>query len=173
MAARWKSALEHRSFSCAGHKMKIGPIAGTALTALLFGCKAASAEQCLILSDPRYNLAADAVTWSIKVKGGHRSICGVRRHFVEFEVSPPQSGQVVLQGWGFSYTPQDGFGGEDSFALEVSGNLKNVRGSSTIHIVVSVVGGDLPDTIIGSIDSSSSARKPTRARPSETSRRGP
>jgi hypothetical protein len=161
---------------CAGHKMKIGPIAGAALTVLLFGCRAASAEQCIILSDPRYNLAADAVTWSMKVKGGHRSICGVRRHFVEFEnvtlVSPPQSGQIVLQGWGFSYTPKDGFWGEDSFALEVSGNLKNVRGSSTIHIVVSVVGGDLPDTITGSIDSSS-ARKPARARTSETSGRGP
>jgi hypothetical protein len=131
------------SFSCGGMKMKIRQVA-TALTVLLFGCQAASAEQCAIVSGPRYNLAADAVTWSMRVKSGHRSICGVRVHLVEFEsvtlVSPPQSGQVVLQGWGFSYTPKDDFQRKDSFALEVSGNLRKVRGSSIIHISVSVVG---------------------------------
>jgi hypothetical protein len=172
----FSNGLERRSFTYAGHKMKIGQIAGAALTVLLFGCRVASAEQCVILSDPRYKLAADAVTWSMKVKGGHRSICGVRVHLVEFEsvrlVSPPQSGQVELQGWGFSYTPKDGFWGEDSFALEVSGNLKKLRGSSTIHIVVSVVGGDLPEIITGSIDSGG-AHKPVRPVKPESVGRGP
>jgi hypothetical protein len=85
----------------------------------------------------------------MKVKSGHRSICGLRFRRIEFEsvtlISPPQSGQVVLQGWGFSYTPKDVFQGEDSFALEVSGEIRKMRGTSTIHISVSVVGSELPE----------------------------
>jgi hypothetical protein len=139
--------LEPGRSGAQGLNMRIGQIAGAALAVLLFGCRAASAEQCFI-SAPRYFLVADAVTWSMKVKSGHRAICGLRFRHVEFEsvtlISPPQSGEVVLRGWGFSYTPKDDFQGEDSFALEVSGEIRKLRGTSTIHVSVSVVGSELP-----------------------------
>jgi hypothetical protein len=127
--------------------MKMRQIAGAVLTVLLFGCRAAFGEGCVI-KGPRYILAADAVSWSMKIESGHRCIRGIRFANVEFEgvtlISPPQSGQVVLQGWGFTYTPKDDFRGEDSFALEVSGKIRKIRGTSTIHILVSVVGTELP-----------------------------
>jgi hypothetical protein len=128
--------------------VKIRQIAAAVLTVLLIGCRAASAERCLMVSGPRYHLVADAVNWSMTTISGHRCLRGVRYADVEFEsvtlISPPRSGQVVLQGWGFTYTPKDDFRGEDSFALEVSGKIKKIRGSSTIHVVVSVVGSKLP-----------------------------
>jgi Bacterial Ig domain len=66
---------------------------------------------------------------------------GARRSFSL--ISPPRSGQVVLQGWGFTYTPKDGFRGEDSFDVEVSRKIRKIRGTSTIHVSVSVVGAEL------------------------------
>ena len=137
----------HRSFSCAGHKMKIGDIAGAVFIVVLFGCRAASAERCAMITGPRYNLVADTVTWSMKTESDHRCLRGFRYANVEFErvtlISPPRSGQVVLQGWGFTYTPKDGFRGEDSFDVEVSGKIRKIRGTSTIHVSVSVVGAEL------------------------------
>jgi hypothetical protein len=131
------------------YKMKIRKIVATTAVILLFGCRAASAERCVILSGPRYNLVADAISWSMRIASGHHCVRGVRFANVEFEsvtlISSPQSGQVVLQGWGFTYTAQADFRGEDSFALEVSGRIKKVRGTSTIQILVSVVGNELPD----------------------------
>jgi hypothetical protein len=58
-------------------------------------------------------------------------------------VSPPRSGRVVLQGSAFTYVPRNDFQGEDSFDLEVAGQIQKVQGASTIHIVVSVRGNCL------------------------------
>jgi Bacterial Ig domain len=125
--------------------MNMRQIVGAFLTALLFGCRAAFAEGCVI-KGPRYILAADAVSWSMKIESGHHCIRGIRFANVEFEgvtlISQPQFGQIVLQGSGFTYTPKDDFRGEDSFALRVSGKIRKIRGASTIHILVSIVGPD-------------------------------
>jgi hypothetical protein len=130
-----------------GHNMSIERIAGATLTVLLLGCHAASAEPCVVTSRPIYNLVADTVTWSMKVGSGHRCLRGVRYAKAQIErltlVSPPQSGQVVLQGFGFTYTPKNDFQGDDSFDVEVLGQVQKMWGISTIHILVSV-GAELP-----------------------------
>jgi hypothetical protein len=127
------------------HKVKMKPIAGVVLTVLLFLCRAASGEECVI-KGPRYILAADAVSWSMKIENSHHCIRGIRFADVEFEgvklISQPQSGQIMLQGSGFTYTPRHDFRGEDSFTLGVSGKIRKIPGTSTIHILVSIVGPD-------------------------------
>ena len=116
--------------------------AAAALVVLLLGCRVASAERCVITGQ-RYNLVADVVTWSMRIEGGHRCIRGVRYGNVEFEnltlILPPQSGEVALSGWGFTYTSDEGFQGQDRFIVGVSGKIKKVHGTSTIRVFVSVL----------------------------------
>jgi hypothetical protein len=111
---------------------------------MLLGYRVAKAETCLI-SGPRYSLIADTVHWSVKIESGHNCVGGIRFGNVEFDsmklVSPPQSGQVALQGPGFTYTAKTDFGGQDSFTIEVLGAIGKRRGSSTIHVTVSVARG--------------------------------
>jgi hypothetical protein len=45
---------------------------------------------------------------------------------------------VALVGWGFTYTPDKGFQGQDQFVVTVSGKIKKKHGTSTIHVLVSV-----------------------------------
>jgi hypothetical protein len=119
----------------------------------LLGGRVASAQSCVI-DRPRYNLIEDTVGWSMKIAGGRSCARGVRFANVIIEslklVSPPQSGQIALQGLGFTYTAKADFRGQDSFSLTVFGTANKTRGSSTIHVTVSVTGppGDLavPDT---------------------------
>jgi hypothetical protein len=112
------------------------------LVFLLLACTVASAERCIV-NGPRYNLAADVVAWSMKVESGRRCIRGLRYANVELEelalVSPPQSGKAALVGWDVSYAPDDGFQGLDQFVVTVSGKIKKKRGTSTIHVLVSVI----------------------------------
>ena len=53
-------------------------------------------------------------------------------------ISPPQSGQVTLQGSGFRYTAKVNYRGGDSFSLAVLGRINKIRGSSTVRVTVSV-----------------------------------
>ena len=91
------------------------------------------------LSGPPYQLASDTVTWYMSVASGH--IRGLRTQWVTLDttkmITPPQIGQVKLEGPGFLYK-NNGDRGEDSFAILVSGKLNKINGSSTIRIVVSV-----------------------------------
>jgi hypothetical protein len=121
--------------------MKTGQIAGAALM-VLFGCCEAFAEPCVITNRQTYNLVGDTVNWSMRVGNGQNCRYGIRYAKVQLEkmtlVSPPRSGQVVLQGSAFTYVPKKDFQGDDSFDLEVAGQIQKVRGASTIHVVVSV-----------------------------------
>jgi hypothetical protein len=121
--------------------MKAGRIAGAALV-VLFGCRGALAEPCVITSRQVYSLVADTVNWSMRVGNGQNCRYGIRYAKVQLEgmtlVSPPRSGQVVLQGSAFTYVPKKDFQGDDSFDLKVTGQIQKVPGASTIHIVVSV-----------------------------------
>jgi hypothetical protein len=73
---------------------------------------------------------------------GHSCIRGVRFSNVQFEslklTSLPQFGEVVLHGSGFIYSPKADFHGQDSFSITVLGAVNGKRGSSTIHVTVSV-----------------------------------
>jgi hypothetical protein len=121
--------------------MKTGRIPGAALMVLL-GCRGAFAEPCVITNRQIYNLVADTVNWSMKVENDQKCRYGIRYAKVQFEsmtlLSPPRSGQVVLQGSAFTYEPKKDFQGDDSFDLKVAGQIQKVRGVSTIHVVVSV-----------------------------------
>jgi hypothetical protein len=125
--------------------------AGAVLIVLLLGCGPASAVRC-ITTGSRYNLVADTVTWSMRVETGQRCIRGVRYGNVELEhlklILPPQSGEVALVGWAFTYSADEGFLGQDQFVVEVSGKIKKVHGTSTIRVFVSVVQSELSHAML-------------------------
>jgi Bacterial Ig domain len=95
---------------------------------------------------PRYSLREDTVNWQMTIVKGHSCIRGLRFGNVEFDelklVSPPQFGEVVLQGSGFIYSPKAHFRGRDAFSLMVVGVIDGRRGSSTIQVTVSDAGSD-------------------------------
>jgi hypothetical protein len=95
-----------------------------------------------LLYGPTYQLASDTVEWSMTIASGQSCVRGLRTAFVVLDniklVSPPQSGQVRLEGPAFVYKGDSNFRGEDSFSISVSGKLNRLAGSSTIRINVSV-----------------------------------
>ena len=99
------------------------------------------ATECVI-NGPRYRLISDVVNWSIKIGSGQNCIRGLRFNDVAFEslklVSPPQRGQVALRGPSFIYSAKPEYEGDDSFTFEVSGTINKSKGSSIIHITVSI-----------------------------------
>jgi hypothetical protein len=95
-----------------------------------------------LLYGPSYQLASDTVEWSMTIASGQSCVRGLRTAFVVLDdiklVSPPQSGQVILEGPAFVYKGDSNFRGADSFSVLVSGKLNRLAGSSTIRISVSV-----------------------------------
>ena len=81
---------------------------------MLLGVRAASAQSCAV-DGPRYNLTEDTVHWSMKIGSGRSCIRGIRFANVHIEsvklISPPQSGQIALQGSGFTYSAKANFVG--------------------------------------------------------------
>jgi hypothetical protein len=100
----------------------------------------ANAQTCH-MNAPRYSLSEDIVSWSMTIENGRSCIRGVRFANVQFEglklVSPPQFGEVALQGSGFIYSPKANFHGHDAFSLVVIGAVNRKPGSSTIQVTVS------------------------------------
>ena len=97
-----------------------------------------SASSCVV-SGPRYRLMAEAVDWSTRIGSGQSCIRDLRLNTalsvspnVVIEdvklISPPQSGQVTMQGSGLSYTAKSDFQGEDSFTVLVSGSINRIPG---------------------------------------------
>ena len=91
---------------------------------------------------PHYLLTSDKVDWSIQVANGQCCVRGLRFGSVVLErvslIVLRKSGNVQLVGPGFRYTPNPGFHGEDFFSIGVLGRANKVRGTSTIHVAVSV-----------------------------------
>jgi hypothetical protein len=138
---RWRSNL---AFSCAGHQMRIRQIARAAFILLVFGCRAESAERCVMITGPRYYLVADNVTWSTKTETGYRCIRGFRYANVEFEgvtlISQPRSGWVVCRAGDLYILPKM----TSWERIRLTWKSRKIRGTSTIHVFVSVVGAQLP-----------------------------
>jgi hypothetical protein len=93
------------------------------------GLGAAHAGPCIVSVRP-YRLMADTVGWSMGVASGQNCIGDFRFNKVAVKnvmvTSPPESGQVTLQGSGFPYTSKSDFQGEDSFAVVVSGVFNGI-----------------------------------------------
>jgi hypothetical protein len=102
---------------------------------------AAYATDCVV-NGPRYQLTSDLVNWSMKIGSGQGCIRGLRLNNVAIKslqlVSPPQIGQVTLQGPSFTYSAKSEYEGEDSFTVVVSGTINRSSGSSTIRVSVFV-----------------------------------
>jgi hypothetical protein len=92
----------------------------------LTGC-AANAQQLCPIDAPRYRLQDDTVSWSMTIVNGHSCIHGIRFGNIQLDslklTSSPRFGEVALQGWGFKYSPNAGFQGQDAFSLTVVGAL--------------------------------------------------
>ena len=109
--------------------------------AFVIGSHEVSAQTC-VSQAPHYLLTSDTVDWSIQVASGQSCLRGLRFGNVVLQrvslTAPPKSGNVQLVGPGFRYTANPGFHGEDSFTVEVLGFAGKARGTSTIHVAVSV-----------------------------------
>jgi hypothetical protein len=85
----------------------------------------------------------------MKIGSGQSCIRGLRYHNVMIEsldlVSLPRTGQVTIEGPGFTYTAKSDYEGEDSFTIALSGTINRVKGSSTIHLIVSVGNSGIGD----------------------------
>jgi hypothetical protein len=110
---------------------------------LLLGLGSTSAHSCALVG-PGYQLKSDIVDWSMKITIGQNCIRGFRLGNVLLEevklISPPQFGQLTFHGPGVSYKAGLDFQGHDSFTVIVSGKINRMRGSSTIHVVISSAG---------------------------------
>jgi hypothetical protein len=109
---------------------------------------AAHAIGCVV-NGPRYGLTSDIVNWSMKIGNGQSCIRGLRYNNVIIEslelVSLPRTGQVTIEGPGFTYTAKSDYEGEDSFTIALSGTINRVKGSSTIRLTVSVGNSGIGD----------------------------
>jgi len=107
----------------------------------VIGSHEVSAEVC-VSQAPHYSLTSDTVDWSIQLASGQSCVRGLRSGNIVLErvtlTTPPKSGKVQLVGPGFRYTANPGFHGDDSFIVEMLGRAGKTRGTSTIHVVVSV-----------------------------------
>ena len=116
-------------------------ITSAAMT-LLFAVPA-FADSCLFSAAPPFQLSSDAVEWTMQIASGTTCTRGLKlgpANITEVKlIAPPQSGQVTLQGPGFSYTAKSDFEGLDEFTLKVTGTMVRMPGTSDIRITVSVV----------------------------------
>jgi hypothetical protein len=109
------------------------------------GIRTSDAGECNV-TGPYYQLASDTVEWQLRIVSGQSCVQRIRFHAVENIttidlISSPQFGQVtVLDHVAFTYMAKPDFQGQDSFSLQVSGAIKKVNGTSTIRIVVSIIG---------------------------------
>jgi hypothetical protein len=101
----------------------------------------ASAVECTV-NGPRYQLALDTVSWSMKISSGQKCIRGLRFSNVVIDalklVSPPRTGQVTIQGPSFTYSAKPEYSGEDTFTISVSGSINRLMGTSNIRVSVFV-----------------------------------
>ena len=113
------------------------------LMLLSLGIRAANAGECLI-TGPQYQLQSDTVEWQLKTRIGQSCIRGIRFRNVAGPVvkiiSPPSFGKLAVLGPSFSYTAGTDVADKDSFSFEVSGFMSGGSGTSTVHVVVSIIG---------------------------------
>jgi hypothetical protein len=113
------------------------------LMLLSLGIQAADAGECLI-TGPQYQLQSDTVEWQLKTRIGQSCIRGIRFRNVAGPVvtiiSPPSFGKLAVLGPSFSYTAGTDVADKDSFSFEVSGFMSGGSGTSTVHVVVSIIG---------------------------------
>jgi hypothetical protein len=134
-------------------KLKRRVVLSSMLLLSALGSPAANAGECLI-TGPHYQLQSDVVEWQLKTRIGQSCIRGVRFKNVVDPVikviSAPRLGKLTLLGPAFSYTAGLDGADEDSFSIEVSGFVIGGRGTSIIHVAVSIIGNPPMPSQVGS-----------------------
>jgi hypothetical protein len=101
-----------------------------------------SAATACLVNAPSYSLSSDSVVWYMSIGSGQSCLRGLRANLATLDeiklVTPPQFGQVALEGPAFLYRGDSDFRGQDSFTLQVSGMINRIKGSSTIQVMVLV-----------------------------------
>jgi Bacterial Ig domain len=114
----------------------------TLLGALLLVTVPAFADSCVFSLTAPFLLKSDSVDWTMQIASGKTCTRGLKYGAVNISnvklTAPPQSGQVAVQGPGFSYTAKPDFEGQDEFTLQVSGTMVRMSGTSDIKVTVSV-----------------------------------
>jgi hypothetical protein len=113
------------------------------LSALLLGALASTlahaSPSCLRDHKP-YQLAGDAIQWSMTIKPGAECIQGLRWSFMQvfavWILNKPQMGELVIVGSGFRYFAKPGFSGPDKFTLVVVGKNRRDEGYSTVEVTI-------------------------------------
>jgi hypothetical protein len=115
---------------------------------LLLGLGTAAADSCRVAGHP-YLLDDDRVDWTIEVQRYHSCAIGVRLGRVLLRgmklLDSPQAGKLTLQGLGFTYAAADAVG-QDSFTVEVTGEIVRRPGRSVIEVTVSIVDAPVPNS---------------------------
>jgi hypothetical protein len=90
-------------------------------------------------------MRSDTVEWQLNIRIGQSCLrpIGYRTvaHPVIKIISPPRVGNLIVQGPSFTYTAGKN---SDSFSIEVSGFANGGNGTSTIRVVVSIIGEPPP-----------------------------
>jgi Bacterial Ig domain len=115
----------------------------TSSAGLLLFTVSALADACVFSAAPPFQLKSDAVDWAMQIASGTSCTRGLKLGPMTVSdvkvAAPPQSGQIVIKGPGFSYTAKPDFQGQDVFTLQVSGTMVRIAGVSDIKVTVSVV----------------------------------
>jgi hypothetical protein len=101
----------------------------------------AAAAECAI-TEPRGELDSDAIDLTLVIASGQSCVHGLRSRAMTLDTvsisSPAKFGEATVQGYSFTYRARSDFKGEDSFSIVVVGKNRGIRGTSTIHVLVSV-----------------------------------
>ena len=110
--------------------------------AMLLPAGPAFADTCVFSLMPPYGLNADLVNWEMRIVSGKTCTKGLNYSTVAISnvklTIPPEFGKVTVQGPGFSYTANSDFEGQDTFTIQVTGNLVRMKGTSDIQVTVLV-----------------------------------
>jgi hypothetical protein len=114
---------------------------GVLMAWIVLGVHPAMAAVCVIAGPPA-TMERDNVEWTMSIASGQSCVRGLRLGTMTLDEvsidSPAKSGEVTVQGYSFTYKAKDGFKGEDSFSVKISGANRRVRGATTISVRVTV-----------------------------------
>ena len=111
------------------------------LASLLLGAPCAEAGYCTV-DGPQPRLDSQPIEWKFTIASGESCIRGLRSGAMQLDSvsisTPAKAGQATVQGYSFSYKAPQGFKGEDTFSVTMTGANYRIRGSSIIQVHVSV-----------------------------------
>jgi len=113
---------------------------GVAVAASAMSGLAALASPLCIKERTPFALSHDTVKWTMSIAPGAECVQGLRWSYMQIfnvsVVSGPSRGQLAVLGSGFRYSAEKQTRGTDKFTLLISGNNRQVAGTSTLEVEV-------------------------------------